>query len=152
MVQSFIYNYVDDNTVSLFIKIYIILTNVLEQESIFLIRCFENDFMKANPEKFQAICVCKRAYEDINSFEVQGIKIKCEESVTLLVINIDYMLTMDKHVPEIYQKASKQSAVLKRTERFLAKRGKMTIYSSFIVSNFNYYPLAWHFGCQHVVK
>ena len=55
------------------------------------------------------------------------------------------MLKMDKHVSEICQKASKQLAVLKRFGRFLTKQGKMTIYNSFIVSNFNYCPLAWHF-------
>ena len=27
----------------------------------------------------------------------------------------------------------------------LTKQGKMTIYNSFIVFNFNYCPLAWHF-------
>ena len=70
--------------------------------------------MKAYPEKFLALCVGKRAYEGIDSSEVQGIKIKCEESVTLVGINIDYMLKMGKHVFEIYQKTSKQLAVLKR--------------------------------------
>ena len=35
--------------------------------------------------------------------------------------------------------------VSKRLGRFLTKQGKMTIYNSFIVSNFNYCPLAWHF-------
>ena len=49
------------------------------------------------------------------------------------------MLRMDKHASEICQKTSKQLAVLKRLGRFLTKQGKMTIYNSFIVSNFNYY-------------
>ena len=40
---------------------------------------------------------------------------------------------------------SKQLAVLKRIGRFLTKQGKMTIYNSFIVSSFNYCPVAWHF-------
>ena len=43
------------------------------------------------------------------------------------------------------KKASKQLAVLKRLGRFLTKRGKLTIYNSFIVSNFNCCPLTWHF-------
>ena len=55
------------------------------------------------------------------------------------------MLRFDDHVSEICKKASKQLAVLKRLGRFLTKQGKMTIYNSFIVSNFNYCPLAWHF-------
>ena len=55
------------------------------------------------------------------------------------------MLRFDDHVAEICKKASKQLAVLKRIGRFLTKQGKMTIYNSFIVSNFNYCPMAWHF-------
>ena len=145
MIQTFIYNYADDNTVSFIHKDLHTLKNVLEQESMNLIKWFENNFMKANPEKFQAICLGKRAYEGIDSFDLEGTQIKCEENVTLLGINIDHMLKMDKHVSEICQKASKQLAVLKRLGRFLTKQGKMTIYNSFIVSNFNYCPLAWHF-------
>ena len=58
VVQSFIYIYADDNTVS-FIHKY------LEQESIFFIKWFENNSMQANPGKFQAICFGKKAYEGI---------------------------------------------------------------------------------------
>ena len=45
----------------------------------------------------------------------------------------------------VKKKASKQLVDLKRLGRFLTKQGKMTIYNSFIVSYFNYCPLAWHF-------
>ena len=107
VIQTFIYNYADDNTVSFIHKDLHILKNVLEQESMNLIKWFENNFMKANPEKFQAICLGKRAYEGIDSFDLEGSQIKCEENVTLLGINIDHMLKMDKHVSEICQKASK---------------------------------------------
>ena len=61
-----------------------IFKNVSEQESMNLVKWFENNFMKANPEKFQAICLCKRAYEGIDSFDLEGTQIKCEENVTLL--------------------------------------------------------------------
>ena len=39
-------------------------------------------------------------------------------------------------------------AVLKRIGRFLTKQGKLTIYNSFIIANFNYCPLEWHFCSQ----
>jgi hypothetical protein len=49
----------------------------------------------------------------------------------------------------IYQasvkKASRQLNVLKRSGKHLAKLGKLTIYYSFIMFNFNYCPLVWHF-------
>ena len=34
---------------------------------------------------------------------------------------------------------------MKRSGKHLAKLGKLTIYYSFIMSNFNYCPLVWHF-------
>ena len=80
----------------------------------------------------------------ITSFNIDSAEIKCKNNVTLLGINIDFMLRFDDHVSQICKRASKQLTVLKRIGRFLTKQGKMTIYNSF-VSNFNYCPLAWHF-------
>ena len=68
-----------------------------------------------------------------------------EDNISLLGVNIDFMLQFDDHVSDICKKASKQLAVLKRFRRFLTKQGKLVIYNSFIASNFSYCPLAWHF-------
>ena len=68
-----------------------------------------------------------------------------KNNVSLLGINIDFMLKFDDHVTEICKKASKKLSVLKRLGRFLTKQGKLVIYNSFIASNFSYCPLAWHF-------
>ena len=76
------------------------------------------NFMKANPTKFQAICIGKRAHDNITSFNIDLAEIKCENNVTLLGINIDFMLRFDDHVSQICKKASKQLAVLKRIGRF----------------------------------
>ena len=70
--------------------------------------------MKANPDKLQAICIGKKAHDNIESFQIGQTNIKCEENVTLLGINIDFMLKFDNHVSEICKKASKQLAILKR--------------------------------------
>ena len=83
--------------------------------------------MKANPTKFQAIYIGKRVHDDITSFNIDLAEIKCEDNVTLLGINIDFMLRFDDHVSQICKRASKQLAVLKRIGRFLNKQGKMTI-------------------------
>ena len=127
-----------------------VLKKVLEEESCILIDWFFKNFMKANPTNFQAICIGKNAHENIASFKVDSVEIKYEENVTLLGVNIDFMFSFDDHVTDICKKkkASKQLAVLKRLGRFLTKPGKLAIYNSFIVSNFNYCPLAWHFCCM----
>ena len=145
VLRSTIYNYADDNTVSFIHKDFNFLKSVLESDSLNLISWFEENSMKANPDKFQAICIGKKTYDNIETFRIGETDIKCENNVSLLGINIDFMLKFDDHVTEICKKASKQLAVLKRLGRFLTKQGKLVIYNSFIASNFSYCPLAWHF-------
>ena len=145
IVQCILYNYADDNTLSYIHKDLLHLKSVLEQESLLLIQWFDKNFMKANPDKFQAICIGKKSHYNIDSFQVGQTNIKCDDNFTLLGINLDYMLKFDTHVSEICKKASQQLAVLKRLGRFLTKQGKLIIYNSFIASNFSYCPLAWHF-------
>ena len=48
--------------------------------------------MKANPTKFQAICIGIRANDDFTYFDIDSAEIKCEDNVTLLGINVDFML------------------------------------------------------------
>ena len=43
------------------------------------------------------------------------------------------------------RKASQQLNVLKRIGRFLNRLGRLTVYHTFIMSNFNYCSLTWHF-------
>ena len=69
--------------------------------------------MKANSDKFQTICVGKKAHENIKSFQIGQTNITCEEIVTLLGITIGFMLKSDNHISDICNKASKQLAVLK---------------------------------------
>ena len=60
--------------------------------------------MKANPDKVQAMCIGKKTHDSIESFQIGQTNIKCDDSVTLLGINIDCMLKFDGHVSEIYKK------------------------------------------------
>ena len=84
-----------------------------------LIKWFTKNLMKANPNRFQAMCVGLKAYENFKSFQIENVDIKCEDSVTLLGVSIDFRLKFDSHVSVICKKASKQLAVLKRLGRFL---------------------------------
>ena len=92
VLKFIIYNYADDNTVAYIHKDLDILKLVLENERLNLISWFEKNFMKANPEKFQAICVGKKSHDNIKSFKIGDTDITCDDNVTLLGINIDFML------------------------------------------------------------
>ena len=143
--DSALYNYADDNTLSYIHNDCKVLKDVLQKDSETLIKWFDFNSMKANPDKFQAICLGKKANENITSFNISNTDIQCEDNVTLLGVNIDFLLKFDSHVTDICKKASKQLAVLKRIGKFLTKQGRMIIYNSFILSNFNYCPVIWHF-------
>ena len=74
-----------------------------------------------------------------------SIFIECEKVVKLLGIDIDYQLNFDKHINNLCRKASQQLAVLKRIGKHLCHLSKLTIFHTFILSHFNFCPLAWHF-------
>ena len=69
----------------------------------------------------------------------------CEDSVKLLGIEIDYQLNFDTHISTICRKASQQLNIIKRLGPYLNRLNKLTIFHTFILSNFNFCPLAWHF-------
>jgi hypothetical protein len=71
--------------------------------------------------------------------------IKCEDEVKLLGVTIDFKLKFNTHIANTCKKASRQLNVLKRVGKYLNRRGKLTIYHSFILSNFNYCLVTWHF-------
>ena len=79
------------------------------------------------------------------TFNLENNVIKCEENVKLLGVTLDFQLNFNTHVSKICKKASKQYNVLKRIGKHLCKLGKLNTYHSFILSNFYYCPLTWHF-------
>ena len=146
IAKSTLYNYADDNTLSFASPNFEQLINVLETESNILIDWFTFNCMKANPEKFQAIAIGKKTFNKEPVFNLKGdINITCEDTVKLLGIEIDYQLKFDAHVSNLCRKASQQLAVLKRIGNHLCHLSKLTIFHTFIMSHFNFCPLAWHF-------
>ena len=140
-----LYNYADDNTVSCSDHSLENVIYKLIKDSLLLIKWFLNNKMKANPEKFQAIAVGEQTRNEDITFNLENNVIKCEENVKLLGVPLDFQLNFNTHVSNICKKASKQLKVLKRIGKHLCKLGKLKIYHSFILSNFNYCPLTWHF-------
>jgi hypothetical protein len=58
----------------------------------------------------------------------------------LLGIEIDYQLNFDIHISSICGKASHQLNILKRLGRYLDRLSKLTIFHTFLLSNFNFCP------------
>jgi len=102
--------------------------------------------------KFQAISVGRKTKDSNIDFNIDNFTIQCDEEVILLGVTIDFRLNFDKHVSNICKKASRQLNVLKRIGKYSCKLGKLNIYYSFILSNFNYCPLTWHFCSETNTK
>ena len=140
-----LYNYADDNTLSYSSTNYDELITVLEYESNILIHWFYFNCMQANPEKIQIIAVGKKSAEKSPSFKIGDVYITCEENVKLLGVDIDFMLNCDNHIKTTCKKAVQQRNILKRIGINLCKLSRLTIFHTFIMSNFNFCPLYWHF-------
>ena len=61
--------------------------------------------MKANPEEFQAICIGQKSPDAIPSFHLNDTVINCEDNVTLLGVNTDFMLNFNDHISDICKKS-----------------------------------------------
>ena len=151
--DSSLYNYADDNNTIAYAGYNIEkLITTLENDSLILIDWFTVNQMKANPDKFQAIAIGNKSHSENISFNLKGKIINCEDEVNLLGVTIDFQLKFNTHIANTCKKASRQLNVLKRVGKYLNRRGKLTIYHSFILSNFNYCLVTWHFYNQQNTK
>ena len=87
----------------------------------------------------------KSGFENCKSLFLNGTEIKCEGSLKLQGVTIDYQLNFDLHISNICKKAARQINVLLRLSKFLTIETKYLIYKSFIRSRFIFRPLVWHF-------
>ena len=74
---------------------------------------------KQTLKKFQAIVLGRKAYNGCKSFRVSDTDIKCEESVKLLGVTVDYLLNFDLHISNMCKKAAKQINVLLRLSNYI---------------------------------
>ena len=62
--------------------------------------------MKANPDKFQAFDFGQRTFSEKPTFKLGEAEVECDETVKLLGVEIDYLLTFDTQVSIMCKKAS----------------------------------------------
>ena len=103
--------------------------------------------MIANPEKFHLMFLSANEKDLINqqTINIRGISLKSEANFTLLGIDINNRLSFHGHINNLCRKAASQINALKRLSSFVVMTEKTITMKSFILSNFNYCPLVWHF-------
>ncbi len=89
------------------------------------------------------IC-CK--YIPLTDIMVMTLFLSPSSKIKIIGVTIDKRLTFNEHINIICSNAAIQLNAIKRTQCNLDKESKLAIYRSFILSNFNYGPLVWHFG------
>ena len=65
--------------------------------------------------------------------------------IPFLGMDIDNLLTFNKHIVNLCKNAASQLNVLKRLSRFMDHTERKLIVQAFILANFNYCALIWHF-------
>ena len=144
VIQGNLFNYANDNSVSVNPE-ELNVSRLLQAEAEVTVQWFSENAMQANPAKFRGILF--KGNKDGSDFKVsiRGQDIDFSKSITALRICIDENLTFDNHVNNICLKASRQIGGLQRLTGLLDLPSRRAIYTSFIVSNFNYCPLVWLF-------
>ena len=144
-----IYNYADDNTIGFSHSDINVLKEHLTQSTKTAIRWFESNHMRANPSKFQAIIMKAGHCNEPVIINVHGQDLAPSECVKLLGVFIDNKLTFHKHISTICTRASRQINAMTRVFKFLSKDSKLKLFNAFILSNFLYCSIVWHFCSNH---
>ena len=101
-------------------------------------------------DKFQAIVLSKKRCDvTITKFQVDNQVMKSASSVEFLGIQIADKLNFNLHISKICKSAANQLNALIRLKQFLSFHAKEVLINSYIISNFNYYPLVWLFSSTH---
>ena len=90
-----------------------------------------------------------RLCEQWGHINVHGQDLAPSDCVKLLGIFIDNKLTFHKHISTICTRASRQINAMTRVSKFLSKDSKLKLFNAFILSNFLYCSIVWHFCSNH---
>ena len=142
-----------DNTLSCFTKTVKDLINVLKEVSEVAVNWFSSNKTIVNPDKFKSVILTKNKSDDVPTGLSIGTDIvSIEKSVKLLGIQLDNRLNFNLHVNASCKSTSSQLNALVRLNKFLSFEQKKVLVNSFILSNFDYYPLVWFISSAKSLK
>ena len=101
--------------------------------------------MEANPNKFQFFISSSCPNESIELKISDNVTITAQPYVKALGISIDSRLTFTDHISSCCAKAARQLNALSRISKNLDLKCRKLIFQSFVLSNFTYCSIVWHF-------
>ena len=116
----------------------------LKHDTKIILKWFRVNSMKANPRRFQFIILAKRQCTQVK-LKINSIVIDESDTVELLGITIDNILTFNEHINNLYCIASYKLYALRRIRKYLTQDQAKLLYNAFINSQFNYAPIIWMF-------
>ena len=153
ITRAKLFNYADDNTLNAVGTTVDQVRDILTVDTELSIKWFEQNIMKANPDKFQFIVSQKRGLDQQDPLTVLNIEIPISPYVNLLGVLVDNKLDFSEHIDVVVRKSSRQVTALYRFGKHLSEDRKLCLVKSFLMSNFNYCSLSWHFcGKQNSQK
>ena len=145
--EAELYNYPDDNNLSAVGDSTIEAKNILKQQTTVVFEWFDQNHLVANTEKFHLMFLSTdKTGQLVNEQLFIGDKtLNNEPCITLLGMDIDNLLTFNKHIANLCKKVASQLNVLKRLSRSMGHTERKLIMQVFTLSNFDYCALIWHF-------
>ena len=107
--------------------------------------------MKANSSKLQFVVLGVVNIAPLN-LNVTSRIIPCSSEVKLLGINTDNQLKFNKHIDNLFKKASFKLYTLWRIKRYLTAEKVRLLANAFIDSQFNYNSLIWMFAGKILIN
>ena len=113
---------------------------------------FRENGIVVNSNKFHTIILNRKEAQAAHKVIIDNKEIKTTNSIKLLGINIDDQLKFNEHISALCSKAAMQLNALSRLQQYMGKKEKEAIINSFILSNFNYCHLVWHFSSCELIR
>ena len=144
-IDSMICNYADDNHLVNESNCIDTLKVSLEKDAHRAISWFDNNYMDANPDKFQCISLDRFGRPPI-SISVEGNTIPSSDNIKVLGATLGSNPQYDTHISNLCSKASIQINAMKRIGKYLNTDCRIAMYKFFISSNVSYCPVvSWIF-------
>ncbi len=119
----------------------------LMNDSVVAINWFYNNFMEANPWKFLFMVLKSVTSKDDLSDHIliYNTRLEHESQVKLLGVIIDDKLKFNKHIYVLCKNKNRQINVLYIFRNVFNIEEREVIHNTFLLANFNYCPIVWHF-------
>lgn len=140
-----IFNYADDNTLDKEGQTLEGALQGLQEAAYKSLDWFEHNEMQANASKFQFSMLTRRILDAVVTLDLNDVTLVSEDLVKLLGVKIDRNLTFHQHISDLCRRASFRLSALFRFQDMIDHDSKIVVFEAFIISNFLYCPIVWHF-------